>query len=281
MTQDTMRDPAFQPLRLHSAGGATAALCLHGAHLLEWRAAGSDDNEFFLSATSSYAAGAAIRGGLPLIFPQFSGMGPLPKHGFARTRTWTLVEQTTPARLRLALEDDAASRALWPHGFRATLDVTLTDDTLEVCLGVLNTGNGTCAFTAALHGYFAVDDIGQARVQGLAGRRYLDAADGLREDIETRREMPIDGEFDRIYHAVDGALRLVDGHRRLVMMRTGFPDVVVWNPGAARASALADLEPGGWRRMLCVEPAHIARPVELAPGASWTGTQILRRERLA
>lgn len=276
--KDDSEAAAFEPIGLHSAGGATAALCPYGAHLIEWRPAGVADNQFFLSSTSRYAPGAAIRGGLPVIFPQFSAMGPLPKHGFARALAWTLADAPSSTELRLELTDDAFTRAQWPHAFRATLGVELGDDSLDVLLRVTNTGTAPCAFTVALHGYFGVDDIGKARVHGLGGRRFIDAADGLREGLETRAAMPIDGEFDRIYHGVEGPLVIADGCRRLVMTREGFPDVVVWNPGELKAATLSDLEPGGWRRMLCVEPAHIARPVELAPGAGWSGRQRLRFE---
>jgi glucose-6-phosphate 1-epimerase len=48
---------------------------------------------------------------------------------------------------------------------------------------------------------------------------------------------------------------------------------VVWNPGAAVGDGLADVEPGGWRRFLCVEAAAVTRPVAVAPGARWTGRQ--------
>lgn len=55
----------------------------------------------------------------------------------------------------------------------------------------------------------------------------------------------------------------------------GLPDVVVWNPGATKAAAMADMGPGEYRSMVCVEAGAVARPVTLAPGASWTGQQIL------
>jgi D-hexose-6-phosphate mutarotase len=34
---------------------------------------------------------APIRGGIPLIWPQFGQAGPFPPHGFVRTHPWTLV----------------------------------------------------------------------------------------------------------------------------------------------------------------------------------------------
>ena len=49
--------------------------------------AGGED-WLYLSPQADYSPGASIRGGVPVVFPQFSGMGPLPKHGLVRTMTW-------------------------------------------------------------------------------------------------------------------------------------------------------------------------------------------------
>ena len=62
---------------------------LHGAHVTSWVPAGGDER-LFLSQKSEFRPGAAIRGGVPVIFPQFGGLGTLPKHGFARTLPWDL-----------------------------------------------------------------------------------------------------------------------------------------------------------------------------------------------
>jgi len=276
MTDAPRADSAFRPRTLRSAGGATADICLHGAHVLAWHPLGVTGNQFFLSGTSRYASGAAIRGGIPVVFPQFSGMGALPKHGFARTLAWSAAATSDDARVSFELLESAATLALWPHRFHARLDVELGDDCLSVSLAVLNTGDSECEFTAALHSYFAVDDIANARVHGLRGRDCLDATRGMRPGREERPAMPIEGEVDLVFHAVDGELALSDGEKRIVIERDGFPDVVVWNPGAEKAAALADLEPGSWRRMLCVEPACIERPVRLGSGERWRGVQRLR-----
>ena len=84
--------PAAVPpvLTLRADDGATAEVHRHGAHVTSWRPMGEADDRLYLSARSEFSGAAAIRGGVPVIFPQFAAEGPLPKHGFARTTTWTL-----------------------------------------------------------------------------------------------------------------------------------------------------------------------------------------------
>jgi glucose-6-phosphate 1-epimerase len=83
------------------------------------------------------------------------------------------------------------------------------------------------------------------------------------------------GEVDRIYFAVPGGLQLGEGARALAIRAEGFPDAVVWNPGAEKCAALADMEPDGYLQFVCIEAASVARPVSLAPGESWHGSQTL------
>ena len=42
------------------------------------------------------AGSQAVRGGIPVLFPQFADRGPLKKHGFARDLPWQLVEGNRP-----------------------------------------------------------------------------------------------------------------------------------------------------------------------------------------
>jgi glucose-6-phosphate 1-epimerase len=264
-------------LRLETPGGSTAVVALHGAHLLSWCPAGGRER-LFLSERAEYAPGKAIRGGVPICFPQFAALGPLPKHGLVRTRPWQVVARRADAgeaAVTLAFEPDAEARGLWPHPCRVEVEVRLGDGGIALGLSVENRGAGPLPFTAALHGYFDVGDVERVAVEGLAGLEYRDAAD--RDALRTERSdaVAIRGEVDRVYHSVPGEVILREPGRALALRAEGFPDVVIWNPGAAKCAALSDMAPDGWRRMLCVEAGAIRTPVAVAPGAIWRGRQLL------
>ncbi|MCX6029757.1 MAG: D-hexose-6-phosphate mutarotase [Chloroflexi bacterium] len=264
-------------LALVAPDGARAEVYLHGAHVASWVPAGGQER-LFLSRTSAFSPGAAIRGGVPVVFPQFSGLGPLPKHGFARVLPWGFIGAAATADGAAAtfqLHDSEASRGLWANAFLAELTVSTGGKQLVVTLAVTNTGAGPFTFTTALHTYLAVADIAATTVEGLAGLRYRDAAAGGVEGVDAEPQVRFAGQVDRIYFDVPAELRVIEPARTTVVRSAGFPDAVVWNPGAAKAATLADLEPDGYRRFVCVEAAVIAAPVRLAPGERWQGTQTL------
>jgi len=267
----------FQAISLHSAAGATAGVCAYGAHLTSWRTADGIER-LFTSSTSEFRPGVAIRGGVPIIFPQFADLGSLPKHGFARTAQWQRVSvanepgDTAAFRLR----DNEATRAIWPHAFVVDYAIALSDESLRLTLSIRNTGVDACAFTAALHTYLRVQDIDQVTINGLQGLRYSDSAAGGAMVDETAAEVRINGEVDRIYFSAQQPISVNQAGQRAIVCRVeGFADAVIWNPGATKGAALTDLEADGYRRMLCIEAAAIGKPVVLQPGATWRGTQVL------
>ena len=264
-------------LELRALDGACAVVTLHGGHLTSWVPAGSQHDWMYLSPTSAFAPGKAIRGGVPVVLPQFSERGPLPKHGFARTRPWTLRDHGVDAQgayARLRLRDDEQTRAVWPHAFELELTLRIGGSDLSMELACQNQGQAAFSFTCALHTYLRVHDVEQVRVLGLAGLSYFDAVDGSTA-TQAEGALQVRGELDRVYEGAAGPLRLMDpvSSRSVDITQAGFQDVVAWNPGAARAQTLADLAPGGWRHMICLEAARIAHPVHLEPGQSWAGAQ--------
>ena len=261
-----------------AADGARVEVYLHGAHVTSWQPAGGGER-LFVSARSRYGPDAAIRGGVPVCFPQFAALGPLPMHGFARTASWDLVHARRSAagaaEVLLRLADSEATRALWPHAFVAELSVTAAGSTLALGLAVQNTGHAALDFTGALHTYLRVADVTQAAVYGLRGAGYRDKVKGTDGETETANVLRVVGPIDRVYYAAPADLELREPGRALAITTTGFADTVIWNPGAAGGAAMADLEPDGYARMVCVEAAAARAPVTVRPGARWLGTQTL------
>ena len=252
------------------SSGATE-LCTQGAHLARWRDA------LFLSSRSRFERGQAIRGGIPLIFPWF-GDDPLKAgrgaHGFARRVEWKVIESKERADglgARLELASDDATRALWPHEFRAELSVE-TGAELAVDLSVHNTGTSAFTFEAALHTYLAVGDVRRATLRGLESVRFLDKLDGFREQPPSDAPLTLTGPADRIYLAAPASLELEDAAlgRTLLLEQCGARSTVVWNPWDVAAARMADLG-DEWPKFLCVESAVVGpAAITLAPGASHT-----------
>jgi len=263
-------------LRMSLPGGDTVLVALHGAHVLSWVSHGRE--RLYLSPKALLDGHSAVRGGVPLCFPQFNQRGPLPKHGFARNLPWiadpALDIVGDAARLSLHLHDSEATRILWPQAFEATLEITLSPGSLQLTLVVRNTDTRPLHFTGALHTYLAVDDVAQVCLDGLQGQSGWDALTDRHGQVEGT--LTFNGEFDRVYSAASIPLTLQDGERRLQITQSeSLTDTVVWNPGADLCSRLADMPENGHVHMLCVEAARVFTPVEVAAHAAWQGWQRL------
>ncbi len=255
----------------------SAEIYCNGAHVTSWRSSGEE--MLFLSERSRFSAGQPIRGGIPLVFPQF-GPGELPQHGFARNSLWRVVSEGTGAagaiEIVLELDDSRYTRAMWDHAFRAELGILLTEE-LGIELRVTNRDNEAFEFTAALHTYFAVSNIASAYIYGLRNLDYLDSLQERRRCRETVQKVSFDGEVDRIYLSTPDELSVVDegSGRGVSIHKSGFPDAVVWNPWIEKARRMQDFGDEEYRRMVCVEAGAIASPVRLEKGRTWKGSQTL------
>ena len=268
----------LEKISLASGDGASADVYAYGAHVTSWRPVPDREERLFLSSTSVLSEGTAIRGGIPVIFPQFAAEGPLPRHGFARTTQWTVAppreEPGGAAAARFTLASSPETRRVWAADFLATVDVEVVGAQLRVSLTVDNQGAEAFTFAAALHTYLRVEDIRQAELVGLHGARYRVSSAPDELAFDDAESMRFAGEIDRVYVGAPTRLVLRDADRHLDIETTGFEDVVVWNPGSAAAS-LADMEAGGETRMLCVEAAQVQQRITLDAGRRWTGSQTL------
>jgi glucose-6-phosphate 1-epimerase len=274
MANEQFEGQACQRLTLPC--GDTVLVALQGAHVLSWVSQGRE--RLYLSPNNLWDGKSAIRGGVPVCFPQFNQRGTLPKHGFARNMNWTVGEAVAngdAAHIDFTLSTNPDTLAIWQQAFVAVLRVAMTPGQLTLTLTVNNTeAQNDLHFTGALHTYLAVDDIDLSELRGLGGRPEWDAvADvhGLADEA-----LYFDGEFDRVYDSAANPLHLQDGTSTLQIEQSpSWANSVVWNPGEGKCAALADMPAHGFARMLCVEAAQVFEPISIPAGGQWVGWQRL------
>jgi D-hexose-6-phosphate mutarotase len=252
--------------------GAHGEIYLHGAHVTAYSPPGGGPL-LFMSQKSQFAAGKAIRGGVPLIFPWF-GPHPtdpkLPAHGFARTTEWELQSVRRDADrviVELTLNSSDDTRRLWPHEFELRFAVVI-GPRLEMSLTVRNSGTAPFTFEEALHTYLAINDVRHVSILGLAGRDYLDKTLGGRRVRQGDEPIRIVGETDRVYLGTVDTVTVEESiGPRIRIAKTGSNATVVWNPWIAKAKAMSDFGDDEWPIMLCIETANAAEhAIVLRPG---------------
>ncbi len=264
--------PGGLPVANISSPQGQATIALQGAHLIDYRSRDSHQAMFWLSRRSHFSPGKAIRGGIPICWPWF-GAHPqdsrLPAHGLARTALWRVSSSRH-------LSDDGieivfSMPALPPPFPDLRLQATFRiGRQLDIALETTNHSDSVYQLSQALHSYFLVSDCEQVGIDGLDGCEYIDKTDNNRHHRQSGAPL-ISGEFDRIYLATDGACRIDDPglQRSLRISARNSASTVVWNPGAVKAAAMADIGKDGFRHMLCVETANAASDsVTIAAGDS-------------
>ena len=255
---------------------AEADLYLQGAHLAHWTPR-SQRSILFVSPKSLYAAGKAIRGGVPIIFPWFGSRSdgrPGPAHGFARTSEWTLEstkqrdDASVEITLALGARDD--TREFFDADFRLRFRVTVGSE-LEMELETSNEGKTPFIFEEALHTYLAVGDVRRASVFGLENTVFIDKTDGFKRKKQDTAPLRIAKETDQVHLDTQAACSVRDPvwNRRIIIEKSGSASTVIWNPWSDKSKGMADMEADGWKQMLCIETANAAdNAVVLEPGAS-------------
>ncbi|XP_058225702.1 putative glucose-6-phosphate 1-epimerase isoform X3 [Rhododendron vialii] len=168
---------------LRNPQGASARVSLHGGQVTSWR---SDRGEelLFTSNKAIFKPPKAMRGGIPICFPQFGNCGSLEQHGFARNKIWTIDKNPPPLHpndslgksfVDLVLKPSEEDLKCWPHSFEYRLRVSLAaDGKLTLISRIRNINGKPFSFSFAYHTYLSVSDISEVRIEGLETLDYLD-----------------------------------------------------------------------------------------------------------
>lgn len=124
-----------------------------------------------------------------------------------------------------------------------------------------------------------MQDIGKVKVTGLSGVTYVDKVLDATTHTQSKNEILIEGEVDRVYGAVPQSTTSVveDGKPRFDVVRENLVDVVVWNPWKVKAEGMGDFSPkDGYTKMICVETGTVNEWQSLEGGESWEGGQLMK-----
>ncbi|OUM58989.1 hypothetical protein PIROE2DRAFT_15602 [Piromyces sp. E2] len=264
---------------------ASAEIYMYGATITSWIVDGQE--RLFLSKKAILNGTKAIRGGIPIVFPQFNTKltTDLPSHGFARITTWKWggININTPDKKEVSfiLTDKEVNKKyleIWPHQFKLVYTVLLEGKSLSTKIKIKNTGNEPWLFNTLLHTYFNVDDLTEAGVNGLINCNYIDTSpEGNGEKkIEDRQKIVFQKEVDSIYYDVNQkSFRLQTGFKDIMVEKCTLPDVVVWNPWIEKSKRMADFGEESYPHMFCFEVGSVYQPIELDVDAVYEGGQIL------
>jgi glucose-6-phosphate 1-epimerase len=277
----------FPYIRIDNAK-ASAIISIYAGQVLSFQPANEPHNLMFLSKRAYYQPGKSIKGGTPICWPWFGpdpeGKG-RPVHGFARNRFWEVIRtETTPngeGKVTLGLKDSPETRAIWPHSFDLSLEITV-GESLNLELITHSANRDTFPLTQAMHTYFKVGHISEIVISGLAGTEYIDKTDHGMLKFQTG-PITIDREVDRIFRNVPGELVISDAafDRRIRINSEGSKTAIVWNPWAKISAESADLEDDDYECFVCVETANADRDVvQVGPDTESRLTANYRIERI-
>lgn len=252
----------------HSASGASCTIHDFGATVISFQTQ-SGKECLFVSRDAKKDGSKAIRGGIPLVFPQFGQPDKsMPQHGFLRNNFWTVDESSAfddaasaGISYSLALKDVKNSRGgVWDestaYDCECVYSIKISGEKMTTTLQIKNTGGESFSFQTLQHTYFKVEggaaqDPTQCYVKGLEGYSVSDKISN-QEYVCGEEPITIPDNVDRVYDPPKGKDTVVVsigvGNGKTIKLTASgtlgdsvFPaSCVVWNPYKEKAAAMSD-----------------------------------------
>lgn len=285
----------------HSASGTTCTVHDFGATVLSFKTKEGKEC-LFVSRKAKMDGSKAVRGGIPLVFPQFGQPDTnMPQHGFLRQNYWKASEPYETSDIAgieytLELKDvqNARGVGLWDESTEldcvCTYKIEIGCNKMTTALMIKNTSSSKAFdFQTLQHTYYLVNDgaafdPSQCYVKGLNGYIVDDKITNTEYDAGEEPVVLV-GNVDRVYNPKEGSAKSVDvkigvgGSSTIQMKAIGEVDgkevpvaCVVWNPFKEKAAAMGDFDDPQYVDMICVEPG-ILNKTSLEVGKTATLTQ--------
>lgn len=167
---------------LRNQRGDKAKVSLPEGQITSWRNARGE--EFLFTSAKITRSAKAMRGGIPVCFPQLGASASLEANGLTRSRGWTIDKDPPPLKQKdyqeisyidLLLKPSENDLIRWPHSFEFRLRVCLASDgNLGMISRIRNIDSKPFSFSFGYHTYLSVSDISEVRIEGLENVDYLD-----------------------------------------------------------------------------------------------------------
>lgn len=232
-----------------------ARVSLYGGHVLSWQPK-EQQEVFWLSKSTPYQEGSAIRGGIPLCWPWFGPLEGSGQHGFVRQVFWLCDEVNVTEQgvtLLLSWQGENMDK-LWPYSVKLEQRLFFGDH-FEQDLTIINDSASDFDYTGALHSYFKVSSPENVTVPSLDQSPFYDKLTDQRVAPFTRENCV--GPIDTVYDC-DQAQQLIDtGWQRIIeISNQNTHQWVLWNPGVETAQKMADVHEHGEQEYVCLEAAN-------------------------
>ena len=261
---------------------STLEISDYGAHVLSWTPQGQWP-VIWRPQAISLQAGAAIRGGIPIVAPWFSAgyrdgksANISPKHGTARISRWQYCDYRQElSHSSVCYEYECVNADVARTPLHMQYNITF-GEALTVALKIRNKGRVQTRCECALHSYIRVSDISNTVISGLAGASYWNAISGEVNGIQ-KGDLMLSGATDRIYESVNPIDIRDEGYGRMLHITAeGSRQTVIWNPWEEGARAIPDLDACDWKRFVCIEAAACREhAVILDPGEEYVLSQTI------
>lgn len=268
-------------ISLSNRKGDVVVVLEHGATITSWIVGGKE--RLYCSPTTKLDGSTPIRGGIPLVFPQF-GHGSIctTKHGFARSQPFAIdnVNERKKNSVTMILVDSIETKKVWNYKFKLKYRIVLEEDgSLTSAVAIYNLSNEAFRFDFLFHSYFLIGTTRDLKVRSLKGCKYLDGVERKKLEMETCEYVVIDDkEIDRIYINVPSEISADFGkdHGMLCIRTENLKDMVIWNPWKNKCASLSDMPDGDYEKMVCLECATtLTLPTLLEANGCWRGGQTI------
>lgn len=263
---------------------SSCEIYFQGATVTSWKVDGQE--RIFTSSKAIFdSPDKAIRGGIPLVFPNFGPWELGPQHGFARICRWKLVKKCDRSAT-FELTENEKSLAMWPNKFKLHYTVKVTNNKLLTTMQVTNNNQtDEFDFTLLLHTYLRTKSILHSEIFGFEGTTVTDSLNQNQESVESDQPIKINCNVDRVYRNTKDEHILVlpkqdplsetEKATQISIRKTNLPDTVLWNPWAEKAAAMKDFDDNEYHEMVCIEAGYVSDRKILKPGETYFCEQVL------